>query len=217
MIGLANGSQEEPNGCGGGRQLSRNGTSRVNREAYARFCERLGGAIPGADSAAVSNDRPYRDRYVEPAFLPATATFQSPPSNFHAWVWPPSQGDSCPMPLSFPGNSANRPTPCDLSSLGCVAPGLDLVASMPVSTLGGAIGCGAAPPPTTQSAAALRPAVRGSEVLADSPGQSRTNQRLQSLGAGLPDALGAAEVLQQFAQRLGPDAWDLLQLRAEPL
>jgi hypothetical protein len=47
MIVLVNWQQEEPNACGGGRQLSLNGTSRVNREVYARFCERLGVKIPG--------------------------------------------------------------------------------------------------------------------------------------------------------------------------
>jgi hypothetical protein len=47
------------------------GTSRVSREAQARISEGLGvqlpgptrprGEIPRADSAAISNDRPYRD------------------------------------------------------------------------------------------------------------------------------------------------------------
>ena len=47
MVNLANWQQEEPTGCGGGRQLSMDGTSRVNREIYARFCERLGVKFPG--------------------------------------------------------------------------------------------------------------------------------------------------------------------------
>src|ERR1022692_608092 len=47
MIALVNWQQEEPNGCGGGQQLLMNGTSRVNREIYARFCERLGVKFPG--------------------------------------------------------------------------------------------------------------------------------------------------------------------------
>jgi hypothetical protein len=47
MVNLANWRQEEPTGCGGGRQLSMDGTSRVNREVYARFCERLGVKCPG--------------------------------------------------------------------------------------------------------------------------------------------------------------------------
>jgi hypothetical protein len=47
MINLVNWQQEEPNGCGGGRQPSMDGTSRVNREVYARFCERLGVKFPG--------------------------------------------------------------------------------------------------------------------------------------------------------------------------
>jgi hypothetical protein len=47
MINLVNWQQEEPTGCGGGRQPSLDGTSRVNREVYARFCERLGVQFPG--------------------------------------------------------------------------------------------------------------------------------------------------------------------------
>jgi hypothetical protein len=47
MVNLANWQQEEPTGYGGGRQLSMDGTSRVNREVYARFCERLGVKLPG--------------------------------------------------------------------------------------------------------------------------------------------------------------------------
>ena len=47
MINLVNWQQEEPTGSGGGRQLSMDGTSRVNREVYARFCERLGVKLPG--------------------------------------------------------------------------------------------------------------------------------------------------------------------------
>jgi hypothetical protein len=47
MVNLANWQQEEPTGYGGGRQLSMDDTSRVNREVYARFCERLGVKFPG--------------------------------------------------------------------------------------------------------------------------------------------------------------------------
>ena len=47
MIDLVNRQREEPTGCGGGRQPSMDGTSRVNREVYARFCERLGVKFPG--------------------------------------------------------------------------------------------------------------------------------------------------------------------------
>ena len=47
MVNLVNRQREEPTGCGGGRQLSMDGTSRVNREVYARFCERLGVQFPG--------------------------------------------------------------------------------------------------------------------------------------------------------------------------
>jgi hypothetical protein len=42
-----NWQQEEPAGFGGRRQPSLGGTSRVNREVYARFCERLGVRFPG--------------------------------------------------------------------------------------------------------------------------------------------------------------------------
>ena len=48
MINLVNWQQEEPIGCGGERQLSVNGTSRVSREAQARICEGLGVQFPGA-------------------------------------------------------------------------------------------------------------------------------------------------------------------------
>src|ERR1019366_551754 len=46
-INLANWQQEEPTGCGGGRQLSMDGTSRVTGDSHARFCERLGVKFPG--------------------------------------------------------------------------------------------------------------------------------------------------------------------------
>jgi hypothetical protein len=48
MINLVNWKQEEPTGCGGGRQLSMDGTSRVTGDCHARFCERLGVKFPGA-------------------------------------------------------------------------------------------------------------------------------------------------------------------------
>jgi hypothetical protein len=60
MVDLANWQQEEPTGCGGGRQLSMDGTSRVTGDSHARFCERLGVKFPGADSAAAGNRCPYR-------------------------------------------------------------------------------------------------------------------------------------------------------------
>ena len=40
-------NQEEPAGCDGRRQPSMGGTSRVSREAHARFCEGLGVKFPG--------------------------------------------------------------------------------------------------------------------------------------------------------------------------
>ena len=62
MVNLANWQQEEPTGCGGGRQFSMDDTSRVNREVYARFCERLGVKFPGPTRRALDNRYPYRDR-----------------------------------------------------------------------------------------------------------------------------------------------------------
>jgi len=43
-----NGKPEELDGADGRRQPSLGGTSRVSREAQARFCERLGVKFPGA-------------------------------------------------------------------------------------------------------------------------------------------------------------------------
>jgi hypothetical protein len=42
-----NGQPEELDGLNGRRQPSMGGTSRISREAYARFCERLGVKFPG--------------------------------------------------------------------------------------------------------------------------------------------------------------------------
>jgi hypothetical protein len=42
-----NGQPEELDGSDGGRQPSMGGTSRISREAYVRFCERLGAQFPG--------------------------------------------------------------------------------------------------------------------------------------------------------------------------
>jgi len=47
MINLVNRKREEPPGCGGGRQLSLDGTSRVTGDCHARICERLGVKSPG--------------------------------------------------------------------------------------------------------------------------------------------------------------------------
>src|SRR6266853_4214645 len=47
-INLVNWQQEELTDCGGGRQLSLDGTSRVTGDCHARFCERLGVKFPGA-------------------------------------------------------------------------------------------------------------------------------------------------------------------------
>src|SRR5215469_5495044 len=63
MINLVNRQREEPTGCGGGRQLSMDGTSRVTGDSHARICERLGVKIPGATRRAISDGRPYRDTW----------------------------------------------------------------------------------------------------------------------------------------------------------
>src|ERR1700688_4851647 len=42
-----NGQPEELDGPDGRRQPSMGGTSRISREAYVRFCERLGVQFPG--------------------------------------------------------------------------------------------------------------------------------------------------------------------------
>src|ERR1700752_1779684 len=46
-IALVNWQQEEPTDFDGRRQPSRSGTSRISREAYVRFCERLGVKLSG--------------------------------------------------------------------------------------------------------------------------------------------------------------------------
>jgi hypothetical protein len=56
MINLVNWQQDEPTDCGGERQLSMNGTSRVSREAQARICERLGVRLPGATRPSTDHD-----------------------------------------------------------------------------------------------------------------------------------------------------------------
>jgi hypothetical protein len=66
MINLVNRKREEPAGCGGGRQPSLNGTSRVTGDCHARICERLGVKIPGATRrGAISDGRPYRAQVKE--------------------------------------------------------------------------------------------------------------------------------------------------------
>src|ERR1700731_4247528 len=61
-------------GFGGRRQPSMGGTSRISREAYVRFCERLGVKFPGptrrvstsgAEMWTASYDRPLKDVFVE--------------------------------------------------------------------------------------------------------------------------------------------------------
>jgi hypothetical protein len=57
MIDLVNRRREEPTGCGGGRQPSMDGTSRVTGDCHARFCERLGVKFPGATRPKVGQGR----------------------------------------------------------------------------------------------------------------------------------------------------------------
>jgi hypothetical protein len=57
MVMLVNWQQEEPNGCGGGRQLLLNGTSRVTGDGHARICEGLGVTVPGATRPGVGQGR----------------------------------------------------------------------------------------------------------------------------------------------------------------
>ena len=52
MINLVNWQQEEPTDCGEGRQPLMDDTSRVSREAQARFREGLGVQFPGATRPA---------------------------------------------------------------------------------------------------------------------------------------------------------------------
>jgi hypothetical protein len=72
IVNLVNWQQEEPTGCGGGRQLSMDGTSRVTGDSHARFCERLGVKFPGPTrrgrtaGSAVSLPDKYRLPRLEP-------------------------------------------------------------------------------------------------------------------------------------------------------
>ena len=54
-IMLVNWQQEEPTDCGEGRQLFMDDTSRVSREAQARFREGLGVKLPGATRPSTRN------------------------------------------------------------------------------------------------------------------------------------------------------------------
>src|SRR6266436_8529337 len=47
MVNLVNWQQEEPTDCGGGRQPSMDGTSRVTGDRHTRFREGLGVKFPG--------------------------------------------------------------------------------------------------------------------------------------------------------------------------
>ena len=64
MVNLVNWQQEEPTGCGGGRQPSMDGTSRVTGDRHARFREGLGVKFPGPTRRRRDNRRPYRDSHA---------------------------------------------------------------------------------------------------------------------------------------------------------
>ena len=59
---MVNWQQEEPNDFNGRRQPSRSGTSRISREAYVRFCERLGVKLPGPTWRSGNGTLCYRAR-----------------------------------------------------------------------------------------------------------------------------------------------------------
>jgi hypothetical protein len=57
-ITLVNWQREEPTNRGEGRQPLLDGTSRVSREAQARFCEGLGVQLPGATRPPIESRTP---------------------------------------------------------------------------------------------------------------------------------------------------------------
>src|SRR6516225_8056412 len=67
----------------GRRQPSCDGTSRISREAYVPFCERLGGEIPRAYSAIVLSPgervNPYRRDAPKPDKFNPVVHFHEPP------------------------------------------------------------------------------------------------------------------------------------------
>ena len=68
MVTLANWQQEEPTGCGGGRQLSMDGTSRVTGDSHERFCERLGVKFPGATRRLAKGDAACQAYFIAELF-----------------------------------------------------------------------------------------------------------------------------------------------------
>jgi hypothetical protein len=61
-ITLVNWQQEEPTDFDGRRQPSGSGTSRISRETYVRFCERLGVKLPGPTRRSGNGTLCYRAR-----------------------------------------------------------------------------------------------------------------------------------------------------------
>src|SRR5262245_47520919 len=81
MINLVNWQQEEPTDCGGERQLSMDGTSRVSREAQARICERLGVRFPGATRPSTEVEARTRVGSRQPALPTARCKLRFWPSS----------------------------------------------------------------------------------------------------------------------------------------
>src|SRR5215467_2786537 len=84
MINLVNWQQEEPTGCGGGRQLSMDGTSRVTGDSHARFCERLGVRFPGPTRRYRATDIPTATRVSADSANDGTKA---------TWFYKPNDGD----------------------------------------------------------------------------------------------------------------------------
>ena len=64
----ANGQPDELTDCSGRRRPSVGGTSRISREAYVRFCERLGVELPGPTryECRSRSHKSYRNRATAP-------------------------------------------------------------------------------------------------------------------------------------------------------
>ena len=84
LITLVNWQQEEPIGCGRGRQLSMDGTSRVTGDSHARFCERLGVRFPGPTRRYRATDIPTATRVSADSANDGTKA---------TWFYKPNDGD----------------------------------------------------------------------------------------------------------------------------
>ena len=80
-----NGQPEELDGSDGRRQPSFGGTSRISREAYVRFCERLGVKFPGPTRLVLRRRhkrRAVREMKVGPSRSPCRGRLQTAISCF---------------------------------------------------------------------------------------------------------------------------------------